>query len=216
VTLRTQRTRTNAGQSSLIASSSTSFSVSTDDPSLSVVMAPMPMLLLDFGGKRGFRPAAMRAAFPQRPLAAPVEKSDPPPPQPDPEHPASPVKAESSAAPAEPETHEEPRTPEPPAEAPANRIEMTIDSLPHHTLTEPIPIVIDQFGDKAFTASMRSLDISTNGNSSIGEALLLLKEQIEFVYGDLSRRTNMSTDQKTMLRMLHTYIAAQSAKPEWL
>ena len=57
---------------------------------------------------------------------------------------------------------------------------------------------------------MRNLDIHTTGNS-IGETLVLLKEQIEFVYGDLSRRTNLSADQKTMMRMLHTYIAPQSA-----
>ena len=131
-------------------------------------MAPMPMLLLDFGGKRGFRPAAMRAAFPRPALDPPATKSDPPAPASEPglqaapaeaEPPAAPAESELAAASTEAETQEEPPAPEPPAEAPANRIEMTIDSLPHHTLTEPIPLVIDQFGDKAFTASMLSLDI---------------------------------------------------------
>jgi hypothetical protein len=92
---------------------------------------------------------------------------------------------------------------------------MTIDSLPFHSLTEPIPIVIDPLGETIFTASMRNLDISATGNS-IGEALVLLKEQIEFVYGDLNRRSNRTTEQKATLQMLATYIARQSTKPEWL
>lgn len=106
---------------------------------------------------------------------------------------------------------------EPEPEKPANphRLEMTIDSLPHHELTEPIPIVIDPLGDTIFTASMSNMDISATGNS-IGEGLLLLKEQIEFVYGDLSRRSNLTADQKTTLQMLHTYIRPNGPKrPEW-
>jgi len=96
-----------------------------------------------------------------------------------------------------------------------HRLEMTIDSLPHHELTEPIPIVIDPLGDTIFTASMSNLDISATGNS-IGEGLLLLKEQIEFVYSDLSRRSSLTADQKTTLQMLHTYIRPNGPKkPEW-
>lgn len=97
-----------------------------------------------------------------------------------------------------------------------HHLEMTIDSLPHHELTEPIPIVIDPLGDTIFTAAMSSLDISATGNS-ISEGLLLLKEQIEFVYGDLSRRLTLSPDQKTRLQILHTYIRPNGPKkPEWL
>lgn len=96
-----------------------------------------------------------------------------------------------------------------------HRLEMTIDSLPHHDLTEPIPIYIDPLGDTVFTAAMGNLDISATGNS-IGEALLLLKEQIEFIYGDLNRRTKRSPDQTMMLQMLHTYIAPSTTKPAWL
>lgn len=106
--------------------------------------------------------------------------------------------------------------PSPEKPAHPHHLEMTIDSLPHHELTEPIPIVIDPLGDTIFTAAMSNLDISATGNS-ISEGLLLLKEQIEFVYGDLSRRLSLTPDQKTRLQILHTYIRPNGPKkPEWL
>jgi hypothetical protein len=105
----------------------------------------------------------------------------------------------------------------PSSEKPAqpHRLEMTIDSLPQHELTEPIPIVIDPLGDTIFTATISNLDISATGNS-IGEGLLLLKEQIEFIYNDLSRRLTLTPDQKTTLQILHTYIRPVGPKKrEW-
>ncbi len=104
-----------------------------------------------------------------------------------------------------------PRT-RPAAPAP-ERVELIIDSLTHHVLTESIPVVIDAVGDTLCTAAMRNLDISATGGS-IGEALLLLKEQIEFVYDKLNRRSHLSSDEKTTLQMLHTYIAPQPKKPD--
>lgn len=162
----TQRTRTNEWKTSTVASSATIFSVSTNDPSLSVVMAPMPTLTLDFGGKSGLRYGAARAAFPQR-------LSDPPRPssashrpldRPRPGPPQEPPPPEPRAAPAEPERD---------AEAHPNRIEMTIDSLASHMLTKPIPITIDPLDEAAFTAAVRNIDIGATGNS-ISEALVLL------------------------------------------
>jgi hypothetical protein len=223
-------TRTNRSQGSVVASSATTFFVCTDDPSLSVVMVPMPTLMLDFGGKPGLRPAAMRAAFPQRPPPqrppepAPTASiaAEAPSPEPSPddisaqEAPPEPPPADDQAEASPPEvTDETSSESEDGATAHPHRIEMTIDSLPFHSLTEPIPIVIDPLGETIFTASMRNLDISATGNS-IGEALVLLKEQIEFVYGDLNRRSNRTTEQKATLQMLATYIARQSTKPEWL
>ena len=118
--------------------------------------------------------------------------------------------AETAVLPDEPESADEPDKPVHP-----HRIEMTIDSLPHHDLTEPIPIYIDPLGDTVFTASVAHLDICATGNS-IGEAMVLLKEQIEFKYGDLNRRPKRSPEQTTMLQMLHTYIPATGNKPSWL
>jgi hypothetical protein len=237
------------------ASSASTFSISTSDPSLSVMMAPMPTLMLAFGGKSGFRPMPLRPLWPQRPPPAPPSaKTTAPDPAPETgaadlpvetsstdlptesvasgvvsEDGASDIASDSSARPRAgrhlrlldpPEAPSDPAEPEPAKPEAAkpghpNRLEMTIDSLPHHALTEPIPIAIDPLGDKMFTASVLYLDISATGNS-ISEALVLLKEQIEFVYGDLDRRSNRSSEQKTMLQMLHTYIPPNGNKPEWL
>lgn len=239
-------------------------------------MAPMPALMLAFGGKSGFQALPMRPLRLQRPPAAPPGAANMAP-LPDPESSVAEPAAERSAANATvekvgadaPEETDLPRSragrhsqllghaeapqpageeqeavppPEPQAAKSGNprpeqhgptaaaedatdpetakpshphRLEMTIDSLPHHDLTEPIPIHIDPLGDTVFTATMANLDIMATGNS-IGEALLLLKEQIEFVYSDLNRRTKRSPDQTVTLQMLHTYIAPSSTKPAWL
>ena len=204
----TQRIRTNEWKSSTVASSATIFSVSTGDPSLSVVMAPMPTLTLDFGGKSGLRHGAARAAFPQRPL-------DPPHPPSISDRPLDPPRPEPPQKPSPPEPRVAPAEPERDAEAHPNRIEMTIDSLANHMLSEPIPIIIDPLDEAAFTAAVRNVDIVATGNN-ISEALVLLKEQIEFIYDDLNRQQDLSAEQKTMLQILHTYIPPRSTKPEWL
>jgi hypothetical protein len=174
-----QRTRSNAWQSSVAASSAVAFSLSTNDPSASVVAAPMPTFTIHFGRRRG---SAFTAPTPVPPL------------------PAAPF-----PTPLTPKREERPA-------ASNHAIELIIDSLPHYELTEPVPVTIDPLGDAVFTASVRDLDIAAIGNS-IGEALLLLKEEIERVYEDLNRRLpSLNCDEKTLLQMLHTYIAPQSTK----
>jgi hypothetical protein len=128
-------------------------------------------------------------------------------------------KVEPAAAPtpkpAEPPAHPvriaEAETPSPETNS---QVELIIDSLTHHTLIEPIPITIDALGGMMFTASMRDCDIQITG-SSIGEALLVLKERIESVYDDLNRRwQNLDTDQREQLKILHTFIAPPSKRAE--
>ena len=177
-------------QSSAASFSSARFSASTEDPNLSVVLVPMPTIELIFGGKShgAVRPAGAQPVVHAATYSSPSPKL----------HSARPVA----------KNREEP--PEP-----ANRIELIIDSLPQHMLTEPIPVVIDPLGETAFTASARNAPISVTGHS-IGEALVLLKEQIESVYEDLNKRVQLSKEQKTILQMLHTYIQPQARKPEWM
>jgi hypothetical protein len=263
----TQRTRTNGWQNSIAASSATTFSIRTDDPSLSTMMAPALTVTLGFGKQSGLRAVSKLPFAPQlspepppfkerlklgdresgssgvvttesasEPTAteigaedAPVERrtADWPSEQFSAESPldtdplrfndennrrlADPL-AEFAAAPADPEPIDEAESHKP---VHPHRIEMTIDSLPHHDLTEPIPIYIDPLGDTVFTATVAHLDISATGNS-IGEALVQLKEQIEFKYGDLNRRPKRTPEQTTMLQMMHTYIAPTGNKPAWL
>jgi hypothetical protein len=185
-----QRTRSNAWQSSVAASSAAAFSVSTNDPSASVVSAPGATLVIRFGGRHGVPFTPLKPSTPT--------KSPAPIPGPVPTEPAV-----FDAPPERKDLH-------PPG---AHTIELIIDSLPHHELTEPIPVTIDPLGDAVFTASMRYVDVSATGHS-IGEALVLLKEQIAHTYDDLNRRlSQLNYEQKTALQMLHTYIAPQSSKP---
>lgn len=257
-----QRTRTNGWQNSIAASAALTTSTRTDDPFLSVVTAPMPTLVIRFGGGSGVSfglaqstPAARPMLDrPQEPARSPRDETSAAAPTPDqpveqaqagPEENPQPVAEQSpEPAPAEPEAVSEPgvdqpqeaaemaaretseaqsdQPPEPPRaesgkRAPnSNRIELIIDSLPSHPLSEPIPVVIDPLGDAMFTASMRDLEIAATGNS-IGEALLFLKEQIDSTFNDLSRRaSHLTHDQKTTLQMLHTYIAPQApTKSRW-
>jgi hypothetical protein len=234
-----QRTRSSAWQSSVVALSTTGFSISTDDPSLSVVTAPMPTLDLIFGGTAHGAFVSTRRTSSRRPAEVATRTSD---------RAADSVEIAATAAseaamqpaeetsqsgeemsqPAEETSHSDEETtqlaeetsqpgepPEPEPEPHPHRIELIIDSLPNLRLTEPIPVAIDPLGETVFTASVHRLAITATGHS-IGEALLILKEQIEAVYNDLAKRSQLDSDQKTMLQMLHTYIAPPSKKPDWM
>jgi hypothetical protein len=210
----TCQVRSNQWPSSIVASSAATFSISTNDPSLSVMSAPMPALWLGLKGNSAIPFNLTQPAPPPAPVwRAPAEA--PQPPEPEAETKPEPV-AEAPEPAKEPEAAVTEATSE--VGSNAHRIELIIDSLPNHTLIEPIPISIESLGEKVFTAAVRNLDISTTGNS-IGEALLVLKGQIETIYQDLSKKQqNLDVHQKRTLQMLHTYIAPllPPRRPEWL
>jgi HAMP domain-containing protein len=227
-----QRTRSSAWQSSVVALSTTGFSISTDDPSLSVVTAPMPTLDLIFGGTAHGAFVSTRRTSSRRPAEVATRTSDratdpvemaatadsdaamqPDEETPQPDEETTQLAEETSQSTEETSQPDEPPEPEP--EPHPHRIELIIDSLPNLRLTEPIPVAIDPLGETVFTASVHRLAITATGHS-IGEALLILKEQIEAVYNDLAKRSQLDSDQKTMLQMLHTYIAPPSKKPDWM
>jgi hypothetical protein len=189
-----------------MASSATSFLFSTDDPLLTVTMAPTPCLDLGFRGNSA-TPFAIARRGADQPIQSPPERIEPlrletPPREPPP---LEPSRLEISDV-----------DPEPEARPASHRIELIIDSLPHHTLIEPIPVVIVPLGDKVFTASVLNNSIHATG-TSIGEALLVLKEQIEEIYAELNKRlAHLDTEQKETLQLLHTYISVQPRRPEWL
>jgi hypothetical protein len=85
-------------------------------------------------------------------------------------------------------------------------MELMIDSLPHHTLSEPIPVTLNPIGDGVFTATVHDLNISGTG-ATIAEALLVLKEQIEYLHDDLTKQSPLDSDQKAMLKGLRAYIS---------
>lgn len=194
---RTVQTRSN--QWSVTATSATNFLCSTDDPLLTVTGAPTPFLELGFRGNSATPFAIVQGA--SQPIQSPPERIEPPPETPPLETPPPEIS---------------PADPEPETKPASHRIELIIDSLPQHTLIEPIPVVIVPLGDKVFTASVLNNSIHATG-TSIGEALLVLKEQIEEIYADLNKRSaHLDTEQKETLQLLHTYISVQPRRPEWL
>jgi hypothetical protein len=204
-----QRTRSNQWRSSVTTCTTLSSSTNTKDPSASIVTAPLPTLVVRLGGGVGARFVLAQAA-PPAPLSLDQPRRPEPKPVPTPLHLALEETDRSELllqVQAEPEEQPAPSS---------NRIEMIIDSLPHHQLIEPIPIAIDPLGDSVFTASMRNVDIAATGNS-VGEALLLLKEHIDATFEELNRQlSHLTYDQTKTLQMLHTYIAPQGKKSRWL
>jgi hypothetical protein len=225
-----QLTRTGAAQSALVGTSSAGFSITTGTSSASVVTAPQPALMLAFGDAAGAPFTFIQSPPPARsePRPAPAPELPAPPvtvAEPDEPPPAGVLAAETSPEPADlapaADTDTHLRADDPPETRAGNRpvpvttpIELIIDSLTGHSLIEPIPVVIESLGDMVFTASVRNLNIQATGNS-IGEALLILKEQIEITYDDLTKRPHRDADQKTALQLLQTYIAPSLAsKPK--
>jgi hypothetical protein len=238
----TCRVRSNQWPSSIVASTAATFSISTHDPSLSVMSVPMPALVLGlrsasaipFNLSQTAMPApawrapplaadpavkADREAAPeaspmtdQPEQAAAAEAVDQPPPDEATAEGADPWEApafEAEAADATPPADEQPAAPPSETEAKPNGqsrgMELMIDSLPHHSLTESIPVTLTPLGDGVFTVAVRDINISATGGT-IAEALLVLKEQIEYVYDDLSKQSQLDSDQKAMLKGLRAYI----------
>jgi hypothetical protein len=189
-----RRTRPNNWHSSQTPISATITAISTDDPLLSVLTAPLGTLHLVFGGAANGAITLASALAPKAPEPSHTPNRND---KPQPLSAASdgPVdqRAETAAHP--------------------HRIELSIDSLPNYLLIEPIPVVIDPVGDAAYTAWVRNLDTNATGQSVV-EALLMLKERIAFVYEDLNSRAHLTSEQRATLQMLHTYIAPK--KPEWV
>src|SRR5262249_53475622 len=143
VTVRRRRTRPNSWHSSQTPISTTITAVSTDDPLLSILTAPLGTLQLVFGGAANGAITLASALAPK----APAPSYAPSKPQPLSAASYEPVdqRAETAAHP--------------------QRIELSIDSLPNYLLIEPIPVIIDPVGDAAYTAWLRNLDTNATGQS---------------------------------------------------
>ena len=87
----------------------------------------------------------------------------------------------------------------------SHTIELSIDSLPHFQLIEPIPVTINSLGDRLFTATVADLRLSGTGDT-LGDALVIVKEQLESLYERLARGTDLSNDENSDLQYLHSHI----------
>jgi hypothetical protein len=87
----------------------------------------------------------------------------------------------------------------------AAQIELIIDSLPKHQLIKTIPVTVEALGDKVFTAAIRDLNLAGTGNT-LGEALLIVKEQVDILYDQLTKSSRLSDDEELHLKFLQSHI----------
>jgi len=173
------------------------------------MLVPMPMLVFDFksagsmtfarslpaqheirkssedaapapGNDRGPGPMSVVEELPSEPVAPLLEVPD------------------ASAAP-------EAAEPEPQAPGETHRIELIIDSLPRHQLIESIPVTVDSLGDQVFTATVHALNLTGTGNT-LGDALIIVKDQIELLYEKLTKTSHPDDDEKKYLKYLQSHI----------
>lgn len=93
----------------------------------------------------------------------------------------------------------------PSPQAESSKIYLSIDSLPHLELVETFPVTVAQLGDKLFTATIEDLRLSGT-SSTLGEALVTVKEEIEALYERLIKNNRLDTEEKNDLKYLQSHI----------
>lgn len=93
----------------------------------------------------------------------------------------------------------------PAAETDSSKIHLSIDSLPNLKLIEAFPVTVTQLGDKLFTATVEALRLSGT-SSTLGDALVTVKEEIVNLYDRLSKITRLDDDEKKDLKYLQSHI----------
>lgn len=99
---------------------------------------------------------------------------------------------------------------EPGSSVETHRIELIIDRLTRHELIETIPVTVESLGDKVFTATVGALNLTGTGNT-LGDALLIVKDQLEILYEKLSKTTNRDSDEEKQLKYLQSHIRGSSS-----
>lgn len=122
----------------------------------------------------------------------------------------APMAAEVVAAPAEqmPPSGETQKPPE------SGIIDLVIEELPNHRLYHPIPVHMQPFGTEMFSASVPGLTLSVTG-TSVSDALLLLKAQIEAGYTEIEKKTDLDASEKEQLKFYYAHIVKNPPAPEF-
>jgi hypothetical protein len=103
-----------------------------------------------------------------------------------------------------------PETERPPSpEADTSTIDLSIDSLPHLQLVEPIPVKVTHMGDTLYTATVDAIRLSGT-STTMGGALVTVKEEIESLFGRLTKSTRLHADEESDLQYLLAHIRSLS------
>jgi hypothetical protein len=217
-TLTIYRFKSNHWANSVSLSSGAACWSRTDAAPATVMTVPTPMFVVQIKSA-SLQPNGGAGSY-RRMVPAPP--TPPPPAPPAPEAEAEPAQPETVAVDAAATVPETPSARGERRSSNSNaRIELIIDSLPHQSLIQSIPVTVEPLGDKIFTATVASLNITATG-ASVGETLLLLKDHIESIYNELNEKPHLDDDQRKVQELLHTYIAKshkyvakESKKSDW-
>jgi hypothetical protein len=218
-TLTIYRFKSNHWANSVSLSSGAACWSRTDAAPVTVMTVPTPMFVVQIKSA-SLQPYGGAGSYRRMVPAAPAPPT--PPPSPAPEAEAEPAQPETVAADEAETVPETPSADSGRRSSGANaRIELIIDSLPHQSLIQSIPVTVEPLGDKIFTATVASLNITATG-ASVGETLLLLKDHIESIYNELNDKPHLDDDQRKVQELLDTYIAKshkyvtkESKKSDW-
>ena len=231
--LRTHQLRSDLQATSVSRSSGAAVWTNTKEASPTTMVVPMSMLMFNLNSAGSMTLAGSRPVqratpkSPEAPLPSPVSDTgtalmtlvEELPGEPEAALPEVPDVGEALEAP-EPEplsadrgqVEREPPTAaeaEPASSVETHRIELIIDQLTRHELIETIPVTVESLGDKVFTATVGALNLTGTGNT-LGDALLIVKDQLEIIYDKLSKTTRLDGDEEKYLKYLQSHIRGSS------
>lgn len=95
-----------------------------------------------------------------------------------------------------------------------HEFDLIIEELPNHRLYQPIPVQMQPFGNEMFSASVPALALSATG-TSVSDALLLLKTQIEAGYAEIEKKSDLDAAEKEHLKFYYAHIVKEPPPPEF-
>ena len=93
----------------------------------------------------------------------------------------------------------------------SDEINLSIDRLAHYEIKKPIPVRIECIDHNEFLAEVSDANIAMTGDS-IGDALTMLKENIEAIFERYESKERLGTEASHQLRFLEAHIGTESRK----
>jgi len=93
----------------------------------------------------------------------------------------------------------------------SDEINLSIDRLANYEIKKPIPVRIECIDDNEFLAEVSDANIAMTGNS-IGDALMMLKENIESIFERYKSKERLGMEPSRQLQFLEAHIGAERRK----
>jgi hypothetical protein len=93
----------------------------------------------------------------------------------------------------------------------SDEFNLSIETLAHYEIKKPIPVRIECVDDNEFLAEVSEANIAMTGDS-VGDALMMLKENIEAVFERYKSMERLGTEPSRQLQFLEMHIGAKRRK----